>query len=72
MAKHNKYAYSKSKTKKINGRTLKFPAGTPQLEIDGVEFVASIIAQAHAENPEENWLSRCQPWVKEAVEMMRG
>ena len=70
MAKHDKYAQLKSK--RINGRTLKFPAGTPQLVIDGVEFVASIIAKAHAENPEENWLYRCQPWVREAVEMMRG
>ena len=70
MAKRDKYAQVWSK--RINGRTLKFPAGTSKINRDGVEFVAAIIAQAHAENPEENWLSRCQPWVKEAVEMMRG
>ena len=65
MAKHDKYAQLRSK--KINSRSLKFPAGTSKINRDYVEFVAAIIAKAHAENPDENWLYRCEPWVREAI-----
>ena len=67
MAKRDKYAQLRSR--RINGRTLRFPAGTSKINRDCVEFVAAIIAQAHAENPDDNWLYRCEPWVREAVEM---
>lgn len=67
MAKRDKYVNINSK--RINGRILRFPVGTPKMERDGVEFIAAIFARAHAENPDENWISKAQPWVRAAIEM---
>lgn len=54
-------------TAKNNGRSFRLPDDLPELERAGADFVASIFALAHAENPDEDWLSKCQPWVRAAA-----
>ena len=57
--------------RKINGRRVRLPADISDFERAGADFVASIFAMAHAENPDEDWLSKCQPHIKVAA-MQKG
>ena len=57
--------------RKINGRRVRLPADISDFERAGADFVASIFALAHAENPDEDWLSQCQPHIKAAA-MQKG
>ena len=67
--KANKYAARIDR--KNNGRSIRLPAGISDFERAGADFVASIFAMAHAENPDEDWLSQCQPHIKAAA-MQKG
>lgn len=65
--KADKYAVRINR--RINGKRLDLPKDLPEFERAGADFVASIFALAHAENPDEDWLSKCQPWVRAAVKL---
>ena len=67
--KSNKFAQDPDR--RMKGRKIHLPADLPEFERTGVDFVASIFALAHAENPDEDWLSKCQPWVRAAAERKR-
>ena len=57
--------------RKINGRRVRLPADISDFERAGADFLASIFALAHAENPDKDWLSQCQPHIKAAA-MQKG
>ena len=63
--KPNKFAQNPNRKMK---REINLPKNLPAMERDGLDFIAAIFARAHAENPDENWLSRTTPWVRAAVE----
>ena len=65
--KPNKFA--KNSTRRMK-REINLPKNLPAMERDGLDFIAAIYARAHAENPDENWLSRTTPWVRAAVERL--
>ena len=63
--KPNKFAQDPDR--RMKARKINLPADLSEFERAGVDFIACIFARANAENPDQDWLSRCEPWVKAAA-----